>query len=105
MATKQQYAPSVWKGSQATATNVQAQIAERYGEQEAQNYDPRKNCFTFMTWRAMGYSVRKGEKALHSYTYVKKSEVAQVNGKSELVTTASYPKHVCLFYYLQVDKR
>jgi hypothetical protein len=94
-----------WQGSPATYTSVYNQLVERYGKEEAENYDPRMNCFTFITWKQKGYSVKKGEKALHSHTFVKRQDVVIVNGKSELATSASYPKNVCLFYYLQVEKK
>ncbi len=57
-----------WKGSEETAKSVKEQIRKRFGNKEAKKYDPRKNCFTFKTWRAMGYHVKKGEKALRSIT-------------------------------------
>ena len=92
---------SHWQGSLKTYEVVRRQIAERYGEEEAANYDPATNCLTFNTWRARGYKVRKGEKALRSYTLV--AEHSGEEGDEEEVT--KHLKGVCLFYYLQVEKR
>jgi hypothetical protein len=98
---------SHWQGSLKTAVLVKAQIAERYGEEEAANYDPTKNCFTFNTWRAKGYKVKKGEKALRSYTLIAEQEHIDgllVNG-DEQEPGVKHLKGVCLFYILQVEKR
>jgi hypothetical protein len=90
---------SHWQGSLKTAVLIRGQIAERWGEQEAENYDPTKNCFTFNTWRAKGYKVKKGEKALRSYTII--AEHSGEEGDDEVI--ARHLKGVCLFYYLQVE--
>jgi N-terminal domain of anti-restriction factor ArdC len=42
----------------------------RWGEEEAEHYDPLENCFTLATWNKLGYKVKKGEKAIRSITYV-----------------------------------
>jgi hypothetical protein len=39
---------SNWKGSINTAETVKKQILARWGEEEANNYDPKSNCLTFM---------------------------------------------------------
>lgn len=89
-----------WQGSQKTAQLVRAQIAERWGEEEAEKYHPQKNCFTFNTWRAKGYRVKKGEKAIRSFTLVTGEGE---DGEDGCVNR--YPKNVCLFFYLQVEKQ
>ena len=92
-----------WKGSLKTADAVREEIAERYGAQEAENYDPRENCFTFKTWLAKGYVVKKGEKAIRSMTLVEvKDENAE---KGEEAEKRTYPKTVYLFYIKQVKKK
>ena len=97
---------SQWQGSTATFQAVYRQILERWGEEEAKRYDPETNCFTFNTWRAKGYFVKKGEKALRSYTFVKEQEVAtDEQGSIEVTAGKSHPKGVYLFFYLQVEKR
>jgi hypothetical protein len=95
---------SHWQGSQKTVLMVRNQIAERWGEEEAEKYDPETNCFTYNTWRAKGYFVKKGEKALRSFTLVKAPGIADIAGATE-ESGPTYPKSVCLFYYLQVEKR
>jgi hypothetical protein len=94
------YEPSFWKGSEHTAAMVAAQIEERWGEEEAEKYDPETNCFTFQTWKLKGFSVKKGEHGLLSSTIItKKGE--EDSGDGGKPTT--YPKRVWLFYYLQVE--
>ncbi len=91
-----------WRGSEKTADAVRDEIAFRWGDDEAENYDPMTNCFTFATWKALGYRVKKGEKAIRSVTYV---EVKDVTEEGEEVVIRRYPKTVFLFYILQVEKR
>jgi|SRR5579864_6770433 len=91
---------ATWKGSSNTAQVVYKQILERWGEDEANRYDPRTNCFTYQTWKQKGYIVKRGEKALRSFTFVKENDVTP---DDEQVTRRSYPKQVCLFYILQVE--
>lgn len=91
---------STWKGSLHTASIVATEIAKRWGEKEVQNYDPRKNCFTFMTWKKLGFSVKKGEKAIRSITFIEK-EVENEDGDLEI---RRYPRNVNLFYIKQVQK-
>ena len=55
-----------WRGSLNTADAVREEIARRWGEEEAANYHPLTNCFTFKTWLTKGYHVKKGEKATSS---------------------------------------
>ena len=91
---------SQWKGSLNTADTVRQEIAERWGEEEAEKYNPLKNCFTFHTWLSLGYSVKKGEKAIRSYTI--KTVTVEEDGKP---VEKRYFKTCYLFYYLQVEKR
>jgi flavodoxin len=86
---------SPYKGSLATAKYVAEQIAERFGDAEVKNYDPRQNCFTYQEWKRRGYQVKKGEQGLRSITFVEK--------KLDGVVVKKYPKNVVLFYRLQVE--
>ncbi len=88
---------SNWKGSDRTAESVKKQIVARWGEEEANQYDPKSNCLTFNQWHAYGYRVKKGEKALKSITIIEKKDE-----KGEVV--AKYAKTVNLFYTKQVEK-
>src|SRR2546423_6102112 len=92
-----------WKGSLKTADAVRDEIAQRYGEEEAKNYDPTKNCFTFKTWKAKGYFVKKGEKAIRSMTLIEKEDKNAKEGRETEKRT--YPKTVYLFYIKQVEKK
>jgi len=94
---------AVWRGSEKTASSVKEEIAKRWGKQEAEKYDPRTNCFTYRTWQARGYQVKKGEKAIRSRTLV---EVPDPDAQyAKKAVTAKYPKPVYLFYYKQVEQK
>ena len=92
-----------WKGSQNTANAVRAEIAKRWGIEEAEKYNPLENCFTFKTWLAKGYHVKKGEKAIRSMTLVEKEDPNASEGEEPEKRT--YPKTVYLFYIKQVEKK
>ena len=88
---------SPYTGSELTRALVQAQIAERWGNAEAQNYDPYSNAFTFAQWLKRGYRVIKGQRALHSVTYrIVKDATGEI--------VKRLPKTVHLFYIKQVQK-
>ena len=98
--TQQVFTPAQWKGSIKTADAVRQEIAKRWGDEEAEKYNPLANCFTFRTWLTKGYHVKKGEKAIRSMTVVEVKD--KINDKEEIRT---YPKTVYLFYIKQVEKR
>lgn len=88
---------SNWTGSKNTSSLVRKQIVERWGEKEAESYNPLENCFTFKHWLENGYIVRKGETAIKSFIVVEKKDkkTGEVINKSL--------KTICLFYKKQVD--
>lgn len=92
-----------WRGSEKTADQVRDEIARRYGEDEAEAYDPDTNCFTLPTWNKLGYRVRKGEKAIRSITLIEKEDPNAKEGEDTVVH--KYPKTVYLFYIRQVEKK
>ena len=95
-----------WRGSAKTADAVRNEIARRWGEEEADQYDPLKNCFTLQSWNKLGYRVKKGERAIRSITYILATEGQK--GEDETEDTheeRTYPKPVYLFYKTQVEKR
>jgi hypothetical protein len=89
--------PTNYTGSENTHAIIAQQIRERFGEEAVKEYDPLKNCRTFRSWLALGYRVKKGEKALKSVTFVEKEDE---HGK----IIAKYPKSVALFFFTQVEK-
>jgi hypothetical protein len=91
-----------WKGSTKTANAVRDEIARRWGEEEAKQYNPLQNCFPLPTWNRLGYRVKKGEKAIRSLTYV---EVKDQEAGEDEPEVRTYPKPVYLFYKTQVEKR
>ena len=88
---------SNWTGSATTADLVKKQIVARWGESEANNYDPKSNCLTFKSWLKAGYKVIKGEKAIKSFIVVEQKDE---NDK----VICRYPKQINLFYIRQVEK-
>ena len=94
---------ALWRGSIQTADHVRKVIAQRYGEEEAKRYDPQTNCFTYRTWKHLGYYVRKGEKAIRSMTLVEEKDPNAKEG--EKTEVQKYPKTVYLFYIKQVEKK
>jgi hypothetical protein len=97
-----------WKGSTKTAAAVRDEIARRWGEEAAKEYNPLQNCFPLPTWNTLGYRVKKGEKAIRSLTYVEVNPPAggQENQEEEdEPEVRTYPKPVYLFYKTQVEKR
>ena len=75
---------------------VRNQISERWGEAEAERYDPYSNARTFAQWTKLGFTVKKGQKALRSVTYI--------DSKNERGEVIKIPRTVSLFYQLQVER-
>ena len=96
-----------WRGSEKTADAVRQEIARRWGDAEAEKYDPLTNCFTIHTWNQLGYRVKKGEKAIRSLTYVEGKDQTEdaAAADDEEPAVRTYPKTVYLFYRTQVEKR
>jgi hypothetical protein len=94
---------ALWRGSEKTADQVREEIARRYGEEEAEQYDPQVNCFTLPTWNKLGFKVRKGEKSIRSITLIEKADPNAKKG--EQTEVKRYPKTVYLFYIKQVEKK
>lgn len=85
-----------YRGSVETFARVKAQIAERFGETEAEKYDPEKNCRTFNDWLRCGFQVKRGSKAIRSFIIL---ESKDKNGRPK-----KYVKTISLFYKTQVRK-
>ncbi len=68
-----------------------------FGEEDANNYDPKSNCLTYNRWLEMGYQVKKGEKALQSFIIIERKD-------KDGTTVRKYPKRVHLFYIKQVEQ-
>lgn len=96
---------SQWKGSLGTAANVAREISERWGPEASAEYDPQVNCFTYRGWKERGFQVRKGEKAIHSITFVPMLEKVKPGTEMKEVKVYSAPRNVFLFYKTQVDPK
>lgn len=89
-----------FQGSARNYNLVKSQIEQRWGESEGKEYDPAKNCKTYLSWQKLGFSIKKGEKALKAFTFIRK---VMKNEEGEIVKNVSYPKVINLFYYKQLD--
>ena len=90
---------SNWTGSENTFNLVHKQIAERWGDEEAERYNPKENCLTFRKWLLNGYIVRKGEKAIKSFVIIEKTD------KKTGEVIERLPKTINLFYEKQVEPK
>jgi hypothetical protein len=88
---------SEYTGSEATRSMVEEAIEKRWGKAELKNFDPYHNARTFHSWLKLGFKVRKGEKAIRSYTFV---ETKDANG----VVLKRIKRNCFIFYYRQVEK-
>jgi hypothetical protein len=87
---------SNYQGSEKTREAVSAQIVERWGKAELQNYDPEKSALPYTKWVSLGYRPKRGSKALKSVTYIEQRDLAGNVIKR-------YPRTVNLFYYRSVE--
>mgnify|MGYP001579578311 FL=1 len=85
-----------YKGYATTFAMVKDQIAKRFGSVAADSYNPKTNCFTLRQWNARKFKVKKGEKALKSFTFL--DEEDDQNNKRR------WRKPVSLFFHTQVVK-
>lgn len=92
---------SEYKGSKVNFQTCYSYIAERWGNKEAESYNPYENCFTLKKWNELGYRVIKGEHAIKCLNYI---PITKINEKGEDEQVGVYPKTVNLFYILQVRK-
>lgn len=87
---------SNYRGSPDTYELVKKQIAERWNQQTADEYNPEVDVMTYKKWLENGRKVRLGEKALRSMTMVEK--------KDDKGNITKFPRQVCLFHHLQTRK-
>ena len=92
---------SIYKGGK-TAKVVKKTIAIRYGEKAAKQYDPEKNCFTYLGWKQRGYQVQKGEKSIPSWTIIEKTRLDKKTGRE--IVIERYKRGIRLFFKSQVKK-
>jgi len=87
-----------YKGSQRTFEMVLKQIQERWPDKPelAEGYDPTTNVLPYRSWLAQNRVVRKGEKALKSFTFVEGKDKRTGNERK-------YHKPVFLFHLIQTE--
>ena len=86
-----------WANSESSYNLVVEQIKERWGEEQLKLHNPKHSCHTFQKWLKHGYSIKKGEKAIKTY-----SVADIVNESEQTIATISIP--VNLFHRMQVIK-
>lgn len=88
---------SPYRGSEATYEMVKEQIAERWGEDAAEEFDPHTDAMPLVSWASYGYRVKRGQKSLKSVTFIEvKDDQDKVVKKIRRV--------VHLFHKRQVEK-
>jgi hypothetical protein len=85
-----------YMGSKANYDDVKMQLEERFGKKVAANYNPATNCATFRIWAEAGFTVKKGEKALKSVTFIEKED--EETGEMKRIR-----RTVSLFHRCQVE--
>lgn len=99
------------RGNMAMAmSELEAKKFESFSEQNYEAVKAELDCecepyvdvFTFNRWKAQGYSVIKGEKAIRIKTVVSKEIEDKKTGDKEL---KKFPKQACVFCRCQVEKR
>ena len=83
-------------GSKANYEDVKGQLLERFGPKVAKSYKPSENCATYRTWSEAGFTVKKGEKALKSVTFIEKED--EETGEIKRIR-----RTISLFHRVQVE--
>ena len=86
---------TTFRGSETTRALVEKQIVKRWGKEEAKNFDPYRSVRSFSSWLNLNFRVKKGEKALKSFTIVE--------SRDEKGNAMKIKRTCSLFYYLQVE--
>ena len=89
--------PTPYRGSENTAKMVRDQLRKKYNDQVANDYSPYFSCRTFREWRKIGYTIKKGEKAIKSIVVIE-----DIDTKGNVIRT--YPKVINLFHLLQIER-
>lgn len=88
--------PTPYRGSQETADRVREEVRQRWGDEAANNYDPKTNCMIAKEWRKRSYFIKKGESAIRSVTMLE-----QKDSKGNVIK--KYYRTVFLFFLSQVQ--
>ena len=87
---------SPWRGSEKTAAQMREQIRERFGDEAAEEYNPKIHVLSLKNWSRYGIRVRAGESALRTYTLIEND--SEEEGEHKTVR-----RSVPVFHYLQTD--
>lgn len=81
-------------------------IVMKDGVEEVRIFDEPEEIHTFAAWKKLGYSIKKGEKAVakfHIWKYTEKVVEAE-NGEDEETIKNMFMKASCFFAQSQVEK-
>jgi len=88
---------SPYRGSEKTADLVRTQVTERWGQAVGKKFNPQTDAMPFSSWLKYGFQVKKGEKALHSVTFIESEDPKTGEPKT-------MRKTVFLFHRKQVEQ-
>lgn len=88
--------PSPWTGSEKTFELVKAQVAERWGKEEAEKFRASHDARTFKGWLSRNLIVKKGQTGLESFVLIEKK-----NERGEVIKRVH--KKIWLFHRNQVS--
>lgn len=87
---------SPWRGSEKTAEQMREQIRERFGNEAAESYDPKRHVMSLKHWSRFGVKIKAGESALRTYTILE-------NEDEEAGEPKTIRRSIPVFHYLQTD--
>ena len=87
---------STYRGSKNTYALVKEQLQKKYGSKVANSFDPKKDVMTYRLWEHFGFRVKKGEKALKSFTFI---DVEDEDEKEKKIR-----REINLFHRKQVEQ-
>jgi hypothetical protein len=89
---------TAWTGSEKTEELVREQIRERWGDDEADNYNPRFSARPFRAWSKLGFKIKPNSKALRSFVVLKTED--KETGEIKKIF-----KTIFLFHTKQIELR
>ena len=86
---------SPYRGGERSYEDVKAQLRKRYGDEVAEEYDPKTDCMPFVFWARGGYRIKPGSKAFKSVTFVEvKNDKGEVEKKVRRIVNLFHRRQV-----------
>ncbi len=86
---------SPYRGSPNTYEDVKQQLRQRYGDEVAEEFDPKTDCMPFCFWAKGGYRIKPGSKAFKSVTFVEvKNDKGEVEKKVRRIVNLFHKRQV-----------